>query len=68
MQSFVTFQQVVRIITIGFYNVKEVESVSGKTESVSHSVLVLSVQSQYKLSEEQQMRGQTPPSLARRIK
>jgi hypothetical protein len=40
MQSFVTLQQVVRIITIRLYKVKEVESVSGKSESVSHSILV----------------------------
>ena len=40
MQSFVTLQQVVRIITIRLYKVKEAESVSGKSESVSHSILV----------------------------
>ena len=40
MQSFVTLQQVVRIITIRFCKVKEVESVGGKSESVSHWILV----------------------------
>jgi len=40
MQSFVTLQQVVCIIIIRLYKVKEVESASGKSEIVSHSILV----------------------------
>lgn len=38
--SFVTLQQVVRLITIRLCKVKEVESVGGKSESVSHWILV----------------------------
>jgi hypothetical protein len=40
MQSIVTLQHVLRIITIRLYKVKEVGSVSGKSESVNHSILV----------------------------
>ena len=40
MQSFVTLQRVVRIITITLYKVKEVECVGWKSESASHSMPV----------------------------